>query len=103
VGNSCCSCFVHYTEFKTQETADYRHSSHVVEDKAIQEFYLQLSSRTFVGRTAIEFCTWMKKMILNGSTVLVSIFSPHFTQFFLQVPIVGVLTLSGEAPAGCIL
>jgi hypothetical protein len=86
-----------------QEIADYRYSSHVVEDKAIQEFCLQLSSRTFAGRTAIEFCTWIKKMILNRPTVLVSIFSPHFVQFIVQMPVVGVLTLSGEAPAGCIL
>jgi hypothetical protein len=33
----------------------------------------------------------------------VSIFNPHFVQFILQVPVVDVLTLSGEAPAGCIL
>lgn len=41
-------------------------------------------------------------MILNRPTALVSIFSPHFMQFILQVPLVSVLTLFGEAPAGCI-
>ena len=80
-------------EFKIQEIADYRYSSLVVEDTAIQEFCLRLSSRTFVGRTAIEFYTSMEKMILNRPTVLVSIFSPHFMQFILQVLVVGVLTL----------
>jgi hypothetical protein len=44
-----------------QEIADYRYSSPVVEDKAIQEFCLRLSSMTFAGRIATEFCTWMKK------------------------------------------
>jgi len=49
-----------------QETADYRYNSHVVEDKAIQEFCLRLSSRTFAGRTATEFCTWIKKLFWIG-------------------------------------
>lgn len=102
MGNSCCLCFVHYTEFKIQETADYRYSSHVTEDRAIQEFCLQLSSRTFDGITAIGFCYLTEKKILNRPTALVSIFSPHFMQFILQVPLVSVLTLFGEAPAGCI-
>ena len=44
-----------------QEIADYRYSSPVVEDEAIQEFCLRLSSRTFAGRTATEFCTSTKK------------------------------------------